>query len=360
MKFSHRLNVRKLGYLNGGLTMGKERGAVEGWLQSLKLYFEMRNLLWVEGSLYPSVPAVAEKLRLVDQGVLQAAQRKAYEGTSREVRILRAHSHIWVLPEEDDGIGGKRHSVRVMEQIRWVYEEAGQYRVEVRIIEHQQVWEQTAAGWQLSFQHTSDELNPLHPHPASNTPDVESVYAKSEKKSRMRQTTATTVHYDRVYSLRYAELWWNHSHPRFAYLRDDCTNFISQCLWAGGLPMQVHHSRARGWWYQWDQPVAAEAWSYSWTTSDALLRYLLQIHGTKQVVSAKDLRIGDIIFYDWDGTGHYHHTTIVVDFDALGDPLVNAHTDASYHRHYRYLDSRAWSPQTRYAFLQIPTVVPPL
>lgn len=338
--------------------MGKERGAVEGWLKSLQSYFEMRNFLWVDGSLDPSVSTRVENPKQVDQEILHAAQRKTQEAHARDVKILRAHSHIWVLPEDGFGSGSKHRSVRVMEQVRWVYEGSGQYDVEARGIEHRQMWEQSAATWRLSVQHISDELNPLFPLPMSGTLSVGSAPLKEVRNDRTLQTREGNLHYNRVHSLRYAELWWNRSHPYFAHLRDDCTNFISQCLWAGGTPMQMAPSRARGWWYQWNQPVETEPWSFSWTTADALFRYLLQNLGAKQVVSAKELRIGDLVFYDWDGEGHYHHTTFVVDFDAKGDPLVNAHTDASYHRHYRYQDSRAWSHKTQYVFVQIPEVFP--
>jgi hypothetical protein len=66
-----------------------------------------------------------------------------------------------------------------------------------------------------------------------------------------------------------------------------------------------------------------------------------------------ELTIGDVISYDWDGTGRFQHSTIVAATAADGMPLVNAHTVESYHRYWDYRDSYAWTPQTQYRFFHI-------
>jgi hypothetical protein len=61
-----------------------------------------------------------------------------------------------------------------------------------------------------------------------------------------------------------------------------------------------------------------------------------------------------VISYDWDGNGHFQHSTIVAAVDARGMPLVNAHTTESYHRYWDYRDSYAWTERTAYRFFHIP------
>ena len=56
--------------------------------------------------------------------------------------------------------------------------------------------------------------------------------------------------YDRISAVKYAESWWNKRNPNyynFDNLGGDCTNFISQCLLAGGYKMNV---KENGWFYK--------------------------------------------------------------------------------------------------------------
>ena len=50
---------------------------------------------------------------------------------------------------------------------------------------------------------------------------------------------------------------------------NNCTNFISQCLHAGGAPMRGYPNRGSGWWLQ------NKNWSYSWAVAHSLRLYLL-------------------------------------------------------------------------------------
>lgn len=156
--------------------------------------------------------------------------------------------------------------------------------------------------------------------------------------------------YDRQKAVQYANLWWNTYNPAYRHFTDDCTNFISQCLRAGGAPMWGTPNRGKGWWYN------SKVWSYSWTVANAMRWYL---SGAKQgvrgreVERASDLILGDIICYDFEGDGRWNHTTIVVEKDAFGEPLVNAHTSNSYHRYWDYEDSTAYTPNIQYKFFRI-------
>lgn len=156
--------------------------------------------------------------------------------------------------------------------------------------------------------------------------------------------------YDRLAAVKYAEYWWNSYNPAYKKFDVDCTNYISQCLRAGGAPMRGMSNRNKGWWYQ------ENNWSFSWAVAHSLRWYLSGstegLQG-KEVSSATELYPGDVICYDFQGNGHWDHNTIVVTKDANGMPLVNAHTDNSRHRYWSYEDSTAWTPQIQYKFFQI-------
>jgi hypothetical protein len=156
--------------------------------------------------------------------------------------------------------------------------------------------------------------------------------------------------YRRLEAVKYAERWWNSYNPAYRSFENDCTNYISQCLHAGGAPMRGYPNRSKGWWCQ------NNNWSYSWTVANALRWYL---SGSKQGLrgeemnSADQLRPGDVICYDFDGDGHWQHTTMVVAKDKDGMPLVNAHTTNSRMRYWDYQDSTAWTPEIQYKFFHI-------
>ncbi|GAB4073881.1 amidase domain-containing protein [Barrientosiimonas marina] len=168
--------------------------------------------------------------------------------------------------------------------------------------------------------------------------------------SSLRDSTGDRFSYDRRAAVRYAERWWNSYNPNYRQFEVDCTNYVSQCMRAGGAPMRGAPERDKGWWYQDDN------WSYSWAVAHSLRWYLSgSTSGLKgkEVESAHDLLPGDIICYDFAGDGRWDHNTIVVARDAEGMPLVNAHTDNSRNRHWSYEDSPAWTPAIQYKFFRI-------
>lgn len=156
--------------------------------------------------------------------------------------------------------------------------------------------------------------------------------------------------YDRRAAVQYAERWWNSYNPDYRKFDVDCTNYVSQCLRAGGAPMRGAPNRSNGWWY------GNDSWSYSWAVSHSLRWYLSgSTQGLKgtEVHTPEQLLPGDVICYDFQGDGRWDHSTIVVAKDAEDMPLVNAHTDNSRMRYWAYEDSTAWTPDIQYKFFQI-------
>lgn len=159
--------------------------------------------------------------------------------------------------------------------------------------------------------------------------------------------------YDRRSAVQYAERWWNDVNPDYRYFSDNnCTNFISQCLRAGGAPMRGYPNRATGWWYQ------AGDWSFSWSVAHSMRWYLSgSTKGLRgfELAEPTELTAGDVICYDFEGDGRWDHTTIVVAKDRNQMPLVNAQTNNSRHRYWDYQDSLAWTPNCQYKFFHIGT-----
>ncbi|AHV95505.1 amidase domain-containing protein [Paenibacillus sabinae] len=173
---------------------------------------------------------------------------------------------------------------------------------------------------------------------------------------RVLSTATRDVRYRREDAAAYADRWWNDFNPEYETFAVDCTNYVSQCLFAGGAPINYTGKRETGWWYK-GYVGGQEGWSYSWAVSDSLRRYLdgERRSGLRaQIVERPEqLMLGDVIQYDWDGDGRYQHSTVITAFDAGGMPLVNAHTVPSRHRYWDYRDSYAWTDRTAYRFFHI-------
>ncbi|MGL4821160.1 MAG: amidase domain-containing protein [Bacilli bacterium] len=158
-----------------------------------------------------------------------------------------------------------------------------------------------------------------------------------------------TTSYDRHQAVKYAERYWNDANRAFPYYENNCSNFVSQCLHAGGLAMYGKGDR-NGWWANGNHT------SLTWSTSHSL-RWALTGKGTpfnaQTVKHAYELTAGDLIFYDFQGDGRFDHVTIVVDRDGDGNPLVNANTSNSRKRYWSYEDSTAYTPDMRYLFMKL-------
>jgi hypothetical protein len=162
--------------------------------------------------------------------------------------------------------------------------------------------------------------------------------------------------YRREASVAYAERWWNEPNPAYGNFEVNCTNYVSQCLFAGGAPMNYTGRRQSGWWFK-GYSGGVELWSYSWAVANGLKAYLSNPRAfglrAEAVESPDQLKLGDVICYDWEGNGRVGHNTIVTAFTPEGMPLVNANTVSSRHRYWDYKDSYAWKEQTRYHFYHI-------
>lgn len=180
--------------------------------------------------------------------------------------------------------------------------------------------------------------------------EIESVTASLHPEELKRSPGESRFNYDRLAAVKYANRWWNSYNPAYRKFDVDCTNYVSQCLHAGGAPMTGSPNRGQGWWY------GTSSWSFSWAVAHSLRWYLSgSTSGLKgkEMGAATELIPGDVICYDFEDDGNWNHNTIVVAKDQNGEPLVNAHTSNSMNRYWSYEDSTAWTPNIKYKFFRI-------
>ncbi|RDW18140.1 hypothetical protein CWR48_11160 [Oceanobacillus arenosus] len=236
---------------------------------------------------------------------------------------------------------------RVFEKIRFDHEQHDRYLIHLTYLikqdKHFHIEEQV-----IPYQFSINSRNEIMNHDKIKEREVEE--GEITFPEREAEAIVARFSYDRLAAVQYAERWWNGYNPEYHKFTVDCTNFISQCLRAGGAPMHGASVRERGWWY------VGNNWSFSWAVAHSLRWYL---SGSRQGLQAKEMMDaaklipGDVICYDFQGNGKWDHNTIVVAKDAYGMPLVNAHTDNSRHRYWSYEDSTAWTPNIQYKFFRI-------
>ena len=134
--------------------------------------------------------------------------------------------------------------------------------------------------------------------------------------------------YDRRAAVLYAHQWAFGRNPLFydyELLGGDCTNFASQCIFAGSSIMNF--TPTFGWYYI-DANQKAPAWTgveYLW---NFLTRKGVSVGPIGQPCELKDLRPGDLIQLSFKGEG-FQHSPIVVSVRAPITPenvLIAAHS----------------------------------
>ncbi|BCJ86964.1 hypothetical protein skT53_19490 [Effusibacillus dendaii] len=230
--------------------------------------------------------------------------------------------------------------VDLLEYLTWFYTDGDDLKHQARMQPIQLILSETEGGWKI------ERVNRIGEREERNLVKGELNFRPSSIVEGNRKRS-----YDRRKAQQYAELWWDGFNPQYKKFDVDCTNYISQCLYAGGMPMEFSNRKDRGWWYR--NQGGTVSWSHSWAVAHALRWYLESSGRATAVGDAKLLTIGDVICYDWDGDGRWQHNTIVVAFDRNGMPLVNAHTVASQHRFWDYKDSYAWTERTQYRLFHI-------
>lgn len=143
--------------------------------------------------------------------------------------------------------------------------------------------------------------------------------------------------YNRQAACDYANKWALARNPQyynFDPLGGDCTNFVSQCLFAGSGRMNYGEN---GWYYH-----SLKRRAPAWTGVQPLCTFLTSNHGAGPygiLLPLSQAQAGDIVQLSFDGT-RYGHSLLIVGVE--GDNLFAAtHTMDSYNRHLS-----SWSYQT--------------
>lgn len=355
---------------SSAVTRNSSSGGGEDWRAAVQRYVKLFNRTESEQNARDLGDFVADEVhaerllqrteRLRERDLLRGAIPAGSETKAELMRINESSGEVSVLV--------KLHVKRRMEQ-------GGQFYLEERL-ESERLWLRQEGGeWAvLQVEPVVSERRPRYVTTRVQN-EQEDDEGELEQKGEDLAGSAPFLNYELMPGFRrwkggipyrrdlaaaYADRWWNEGNPAFELFDVNCTNYVSQCIFAGNAPMNYTGRRESGWWYK-GRAGSRENWSYSWAVANAMSVYLSAARKSglraELVSSADELQLGDVIAYDWGGDGRFQHTTIVTAFDSAGQPLVNANTVPSRHRYWDYRDSYAWTGGTRYRFFHIPDLL---
>ncbi len=137
--------------------------------------------------------------------------------------------------------------------------------------------------------------------------------------------------YDRKKAVAYAHKHAFHPNPAFydfTEIGGDCTNFASQCLYAGGGVMNF--KPVFGWYY-----LSAGNRAPAWTGVEYLYNFLISNTGPgpyAEEVKLRELEPGDLIQLSFNGVTFQHTPVVVRAGRTPFDVLLAARTDDSDNR----------------------------
>ncbi|MDD3839963.1 MAG: amidase domain-containing protein [Clostridia bacterium] len=170
----------------------------------------------------------------------------------------------------------------------------------------------------------------------------------------MNQVRSSLRQYDRASAIEYSHRWALKRNPEyydFSNIGGDCTNFISQCIYAGSRVM--NYKTDLGWYY-----INANNRSPSWTGVKFLYNFLLRNTSDSGPVGTsvpiQNIAPGDIIQLAFNQNAEFSHSLFVVQSGtppSFNNILINTHT---IDRQYYPLSNYRWN---KIRFIKISGVI---
>lgn len=141
--------------------------------------------------------------------------------------------------------------------------------------------------------------------------------------------------YDRIGATQYARGWALSRNPKFQDYEEwggNCTNYISQCVNAGGIPMDSYGDNVMKKWYWYSDKKRTP----SWTAAQPFFEYFTRnnndntnnfgVYATES--NYEEMELGDIVQLIKDGKAYHTMiiTGILFDGDEVYDYLISQNT----------------------------------
>ena len=148
-------------------------------------------------------------------------------------------------------------------------------------------------------------------------------------------TSNTNTAYNGSDAASYAKQYANSYNPDYPVFGEDCTNFVSQCVYDGGMPMLVGDTDAH--WYIYNEDER----SPSWAGADYFMRHWTKVRSSgyygrarEVLIYSKDyilqnrntvgnsIAVGDVVLYLNGADSKAYHANIISTKYSMGSPMV--------------------------------------
>ncbi len=149
--------------------------------------------------------------------------------------------------------------------------------------------------------------------------------------------------YYRDYAVSYAQAHVHNYNPQYQNFNypnggGDCTNFVSQCLYAGGVPMVNTiwpRTSSYDWYYYFNRPgYEDDEFSHPWINATSLYRHFSWGRPGLAVLVDYDyqLQLGDVVQLSSDSSSEPYHSMIVTAIGDNGEVFVSYHTTDTWNK----------------------------
>lgn len=146
------------------------------------------------------------------------------------------------------------------------------------------------------------------PVPTSEAPIDSSLLQTRETIAKSGQEGVITAYaYNYTAMVNYATRYALNYNPAYRSFASDCTNFISQAMYAGGWTMVsgVYYTSNSAWWYN------SLNQSYPWAGAHNWYFFATGSHRTYDLASVWMMLLADVLQMDFNRDGRIDHTMIV-------------------------------------------------
>lgn len=317
-------------------------------------YFSVRNLSWVTPDPVKGGAAVADENAAATADPATAAVLTAKLTERREDRrALAADGISWKNATTTTNIESttiKADTATVRAQVAVTLQPTnvspGQPSESSYSDEHLITYQRGTEGWQMVSDTVLDApadpsevplaVDAATPPSATDRPATPAPAPPKTETPGMGAVDAYAVPMGRPSGLNYRAMadyairWANGYNPDYPQYGNDCTNFVSQALLAGGWKIEGANSLQIWSTDKWDDNAAGIAGATrTWTAASYLLAF--STRRTDWMNNIWNAGLGDLLFTDWDPNdkpdGHVDHVMIVTSI-VKGEPYISQHTNA--------------------------------
>lgn len=201
---------------------------------------------------------------------------------------LKYQSYSYTLDYDTIDIRNKKATVQLHESHEVVFDAIAPEVSKLANLKHTITLHSKGGVWAIYQDEYEDELSQQLNH--TTKANIKSQIDQNYQDQNLKTNESILVSplavnsYNRTNAINYAQTYYNYAHKNTAYFSmysndgygGDCTNFVSQVIYAGAPKMNNTGNKSTGWWYnnKGTSSTADDTWSNSWSVVSNMYSFL--------------------------------------------------------------------------------------